>query len=48
MLAIWASIVLIVAALAAAMTLGWRRHVARPEPVQAKIEGPTCYPKVRR
>jgi len=48
MWAIWTSIVFLVAALATAMTLGWKRHAARPEPVRARIEGPTCYPKVKR
>ena len=48
MLAIWITLVLLVAALATVMTLGWRRHAARPMPVKAEIEGPTCYPRVKR
>jgi hypothetical protein len=48
MLAIWTTIVLLVTALATAMTLGWRRYAARTVPVRAEIEGSTCYPKVKR
>lgn len=48
MWAIWTTIVFLVAALATAMTLGWRRYTARPVPVRAEIEGSTCYPMVKR
>ena len=36
------------AALIAAGTLTWRRHAAAPVRVEAEIEGPTCYPRVKR
>ncbi len=48
MIAIWSTIVVLVSALATAMTLSWRRYAARPVPVKAEIEGPTCYPRVKR
>ena len=48
MLVVWITFVLLVSALASAMTLGWRRHAVRAEPVKAEIEGPTCYPRVKR
>jgi hypothetical protein len=48
MIAVWTSIVFLVAALATAMSLSWRRHAARPVPVRAAIKGTTCYPKVMR
>ena len=35
-------------ALIAAGTLTWRRHAAAPVRVEAEIEGPTCYPRVKR
>ena len=47
MIAIWTSIALVVAALATAMTLGWRRAAAEPVRLR-RVEGPTCYPRVRR
>jgi len=49
MLAIWSALVLFIAALAAAMTLTWRRHAAQP--VRAKVprvEDCGCYPRVKR
>ncbi|SMH56721.1 hypothetical protein [Maritimibacter sp. HL-12] len=48
MWAIWTTIVFLVVALAAAMTVGWKRHAAQMAPVRVKIEGSTCYPKVKR
>lgn len=47
--AIWSTIVLLVAALATAMTLGWRRYSAEPVRIEEDdICGPTCYPRVER
>ncbi|GKY87640.1 hypothetical protein [Sinisalibacter aestuarii] len=48
MLAIWTFIVLLVAGLATAMTLGWRRTTAQPVKQEQEICGPTCYPRVKR
>jgi hypothetical protein len=48
MLAIWTSVVLLVAGLATAMTLGWRRYSAEPVKQEHEICGPTCYPRVKR
>lgn len=47
MIAVWVTLVLAVAGLTAAMTLGWRRGSARPVPVE-RLEADTCYPKVKR
>jgi len=47
-LAIWTTIVLIVAALTTVMTFGWRRCTAQPVKQEQKICGPTCYPHVKR
>ena len=48
MLAIWTTIVCFVAALASAMTLGWRRQAAQPVRQEQEICGPACYPRVKR
>ena len=47
--AIWTSIVLLVVALATAMTLGWRRYTAQPVRIEEDdIGGTSCYPRVKR
>jgi hypothetical protein len=46
--AIWTTIVLLVAALATAMTLGWRRYTAVPLRRAQDIRGTSCYPQVHR
>jgi hypothetical protein len=47
MIAIWVTLVLAVAALAAAMTLGFRRWSAQPVPAR-RVDERGCYPKVKR
>lgn len=49
MLAIWMSLVILVAALATVMTLGWKRYGAQPALARvACVETEGCYPKVER
>lgn len=48
MFALWASAALLVAAFAAAFALTWRGYGAEPVRVEANVEGPTCYPRVKR
>jgi|GEM_PF-5173237 len=48
MLAIWTTLVLLVAGLATAMTLGWRRTSALPVKQEHEINGPGCYPQIKR
>ncbi|MCB1349319.1 MAG: hypothetical protein KDK11_12010 [Maritimibacter sp.] len=48
MAALLTTLGLLFAALIAAGTLTWRRHAAAPVRVEAEIEGPTCYPRVKR
>lgn len=49
MIAIWTTLVFTVAALATAMTLGWRKWAREPVRVTARpAETCGCYPKVKR
>jgi hypothetical protein len=42
------TVLLLLGALGVAFGLTWRRYVAQPMPVAAEVEGPTCYPRVKR
>lgn len=46
--AVVATIGLVLAALVAAFALTWRRWAAEPVRVERAVEGPTCYPQVKR
>ena len=42
------TVALLFGALIAAAVLTWRRWAAEPARASAKIDGPTCYPRVKR
>ncbi|MEZ5722676.1 MAG: hypothetical protein R3D59_14440 [Paracoccaceae bacterium] len=48
MAAIWATGLLVVGAFSVTAAITWRRYAAAPVRVEAEIEGPTCYPRVKR
>jgi len=48
MVAVFTSAALLLGALAAAGALTWRRHATQTAPVEREVEGPTCYPRVKR
>ena len=48
MLAIWITGALFTAALTTAFVVTWRRYATQPVKVEAEVEGPTCYPRVKR
>ena len=45
---VFISFALLLGAVTAAMTIAWRRWASEPVRVEARIEGPTCYPRVKR
>jgi len=42
------TVLLLVGALSFAVGLSWRRYGAQPVRVEAKVDGPGCYPRVKR
>lgn len=48
MLAVVTTTALLLGGLVAAFSLTWRRYALQPIRVEAKVEGPTCYPRVKR
>jgi len=46
--AVVTSVLLLVGALSFAAALSWRRYGAQPVRVEAKLDGPGCYPRVKR
>ena len=48
MIVVLITFALLVSAVAAATAIGWHRRATAPVRVEARIEGPTCTPRVKR